>query len=118
VVGGAPAAVPAVEVTETVKQLDAAGRVESTVARESLLQLQAPRAVRRSLLDAAHAHCAPADLATDEIALVPPGTPLTTVTGDHDAFPIVRAADLALAGAVLARRHAANVDPDPDSIES
>jgi 2-C-methyl-D-erythritol 4-phosphate cytidylyltransferase len=104
---GAPAAVPVVEVTETVKELDEDGRVARTVPRESLVRVQSPQAVRRSLLDAAHARCGPADLATDEVgALVPPGTPLVTVQGDHDAFPVLRAADLTLAQAVLARRSA------------
>ena len=105
---GAPAAVPAVEVTETVKQVDPAGWIMRTVPRESLLRLQAPQAVRRSLLDAAHAGCTPSDLATGDTApLIPPGTLVATVPGDHDAFPVLHAADLALAEAVLAGRHAA-----------
>jgi 2-C-methyl-D-erythritol 4-phosphate cytidylyltransferase len=102
---GAPGAVPVVEVTETVKELDPDGRVTRTVPRESVVRLQRPQAVRRSLLDAAHARCAPTDLTTDEAgALAPPGTSLVTVQGDHDAFPVLRPADLTLAQAVLARR--------------
>jgi 2-C-methyl-D-erythritol 4-phosphate cytidylyltransferase len=103
--GGAPAAVPVVEVTETVKELDAAGRVTSTVPRESLWRLQMPQAVRRPVLDAAHAGCPAADqiLGTDDaLALTPPGTAVRTVPGDHLAFPVVDSADLALAEAVLA----------------
>jgi 2-C-methyl-D-erythritol 4-phosphate cytidylyltransferase len=101
--GGAPAAVPVVEVTETVKELDPAGRVAGTVPRESLVRMQAPRAVRRSLLDAAHAACGPGDLTADVAGvLVPPGTPLVTVPGDHAASPVLHPADLALAEAVLA----------------
>jgi 2-C-methyl-D-erythritol 4-phosphate cytidylyltransferase len=100
--GGAPAAVPVVEVTETVKELDEAGRVGRTVPRESLVRVQAPQAVRRSLLDAAHAGCGAADLtADDDGALVPAGFPVQTVPGDHAAFPVLHPADLALAEAVL-----------------
>jgi 2-C-methyl-D-erythritol 4-phosphate cytidylyltransferase len=105
VLGGAPAAVPVVEVTETVKELDPEGRVVRTVPRESVARVQGPQAVRRSLLDAAHARCGPAELTTDEAgALVPPGTSPVTVQGDHDAFPVLHPADLTLAQAVLARR--------------
>lgn len=105
VLDGAPVAVPVVEVTETVKELDLDGRVARTVPRESLVRLQGPQAVRWALLDAAHARCGPADLSTDEAgALAPPGTSLVTVQGDHDAFPVLRPADLTLAQAVLARR--------------
>lgn len=102
---GAPAAVPAVEVTETVKEVDPAGRIVRTVPRESLLRLQAPQAVRRSVLEAAHAGCTPADLSADPAGgLTPPGIRPRTVEGHHDAFPVLHAADLALAEAVLARR--------------
>ncbi len=44
---GADAAVPVVEVTETVKEVDADGRIVRTVPRDELVQLQYPRAVRR-----------------------------------------------------------------------
>ena len=116
---GAPAAAPAVEVTETVKEVDPAGRILHTVPRDSLLRLQEPQAVRRSLLDAAHAGCTPADLATGDAArLTPPGTPLVIVPGDHDAFPIVHAADLALAEAVLASRRSHEVELESDPVES
>ena len=102
---GAPAAVPAVEVTETVKGLDAAGRVSATVPRESLVRLQAPQGVRRALLEAAHAGCrlGAADI-DDAVALTPTGIAPVTVPGEHAVFPVLDPADLALAEAVLATR--------------
>jgi 2-C-methyl-D-erythritol 4-phosphate cytidylyltransferase len=102
---GALAAVPVVEVTETVKELDPAGRIARTVPRESMVRLQTPQAVRRSLLAAAHSRCGRTDLVTDGAgALVPAGTQVVTVEGDHAAFPVLHPADLALAEAVLASR--------------
>jgi 2-C-methyl-D-erythritol 4-phosphate cytidylyltransferase len=99
---GAVAAVPAVEVTETVKELDPAGRVAATVPRESLRRLQTPQAVRRSVLAAAHAGCRIAYPATDDIlALTPGGTAPAIVAGDDAAFPVIDLADLALAEAVI-----------------
>ena len=102
---GAPVAVTATEMTETVKQVDRTGRVELTVPRESLLRVQTPQAARRSLLDAAHAHCTPADLTGDGLGpLAPPDVEPVSVDGDPAAFPVLDPADLALAEAVLAGR--------------
>jgi 2-C-methyl-D-erythritol 4-phosphate cytidylyltransferase len=103
VLAGAPAAVPAIEVTETVKELDTAARVTRTIPRDTLRRVQAPRAVRRSVLEAAHAGCDPGH-AGGEPALVPAGTLVATVPGETDAFPVLRPADLILAEAVAALR--------------
>lgn len=94
---GADAAVPVVEVTETVKEVDRAGRIVRTVPRETLVQVQTPQAVRAGLLVAAHRGCAP-----DGPLL--PGIAVTTVPGAPDAFPVRDPHDLALAAAVLASR--------------
>lgn len=108
VYGGADFAVPVIEVTETVKELDSAGRIARTVPREGLVRIQTPQAARRVVLDAAHAGCSAADVANTEIdALAPAESRLVTVDGEDDAFPVVRPADLAFAEAVLARRRAA-----------
>ena len=98
---GAAAAVPAVDVTETVKELDRAGRVAATVPRELLRRVQTPQAVRRSVLAAAHAGCRGDPVGDDELALTPGGTAAVTVDGDHAAFPVASPADLALAEAVI-----------------
>jgi 2-C-methyl-D-erythritol 4-phosphate cytidylyltransferase len=90
---------PVLAVTETVKEVDAEGRVVRTVPRESLRRVQAPLAVRRSVLAAA--------LATEDAdppAHWPVGTRVRTVRGDDDALAVVQPADLAVAEAVLAAR--------------
>lgn len=105
---GADLAVPVTEVIETVKELDPSGRVVRTVPRDGLVRLQTPQAVRRVLLDAAHADCAGSDVDTDESGvLAPPDRRLSTVDGEDDGFPVVRPGDLAFAEAVLACRRAA-----------
>jgi 2-C-methyl-D-erythritol 4-phosphate cytidylyltransferase len=104
---GADLAVPVLEVTETVKELDAAGRVARTVPRETLLRLQTPQAVRRAVLAEAHVGCAadPAD-PEDVGRLAGTGARVVTVAGHDDAFAVVRAHDLDFAEAVLACRRA------------
>lgn len=87
---GADAAVPVVEVTETVKEVDAGGRIVRTVPRDELVQLQYPRAVR------------PSALRPD--GSVAPDARTVTVPGVADAFPIRDELDLDLAAAVLATR--------------
>lgn len=87
---GADAAVPVVGVTETVKEVDADGRIVRTVPRDELVQLQYPRAVR------------PSALRPD--GSVAPGARTVTVTGAADAFPLRDRLDLELAAAVLAAR--------------
>jgi 2-C-methyl-D-erythritol 4-phosphate cytidylyltransferase len=97
---GADAAVPAVGVTETVKEVDAGGRIVRTVPRDELVQLQYPRAVR------------PSALRPD--GSVAPGARTVTVPGAADAFPVRDRLDLELAAAVLAARSAAAARPGQD----
>ena len=52
--GGADAVVPAVPVHDTVKQVDAAGRVEATVDRSQLRAAQTPQGFPRIVLESAH----------------------------------------------------------------
>jgi 2-C-methyl-D-erythritol 4-phosphate cytidylyltransferase len=107
VYSGADIAIPVVEVTETVKELDPEGRIARTVPREALVRIQTPQAVRRAVLDEAHAGCARHDLADEPGVLALPAARLVTVDGDGDAFPVVHITDLAFAEAVLAQRRAA-----------
>jgi 2-C-methyl-D-erythritol 4-phosphate cytidylyltransferase len=98
---GADLAVPVLEVTETVKELDADGWITRTVPRESLVRVQAPCAVRRGALDAAHRGCT----AEDEGAwLTGTGIRAVAVDGHDDAFAVLGEPDLDLAAAVLASR--------------
>ena len=100
--GGADLAVPVLEVTETVKELDAAGRVARTVPRETLVRVQAPQAARRSTADAAHRAC-PAD--ADGPAWLGGGrVRAVAVAGSDDAFRLAGPQDLAVAEALLATR--------------
>jgi 2-C-methyl-D-erythritol 4-phosphate cytidylyltransferase len=87
---GADAAVPVIEVTETVKEVDTGGRIVRTVPRDELVQLQHPRAVR------------PWALQSD--GSIAPGARTVTVPGTADAFPVRDELDLELAAAVLAAR--------------
>lgn len=92
---GADVAVPVVEVTETVKEING-GRIVRTVPRETLVQVQTPQAVRWPVLAAAHRDCRPGD------PLVPPSARTVTVPGAAHAFPVRSPQDLDLAAAVLA----------------
>jgi 2-C-methyl-D-erythritol 4-phosphate cytidylyltransferase len=96
---GADAAVPVVEVTETVKEIDG-GRIVRTVPRDQLVQLQYPRAVRASAL-------------RPDVSIAQ-GARTVTVPGTADAFPVRDRLDLQLAAAVLATRTAAAARPGPD----
>ena len=100
---GGDAAVPVVEVTETVKEVDG-GRIVRTVPRESLVQLQTPQAVRWSVLAAAHRDCRPGDPLVPLVPLVPRTARTVTVPGAAHAFGVRTPQDLALAAAVLATR--------------
>ena len=102
---GADVAIPVLEVTETVKELDGTGRISRTIPRETLVRVQTPQAFRRAVLDAAHAACAAEP--DDDAVVFPPDTRIETVEGADDAFAVVRAHDLAFAEAILARRRAA-----------
>ena len=98
---GADLAVPVLEVTETVKELDADGWITRTVPRESLVRVQAPCAARREVLVAAHRGCRPVD---EGAWLTGAGIRGTAVDGHDHAFAVLGDADLDLAAAVLAAR--------------
>ncbi|WP_338320297.1 2-C-methyl-D-erythritol 4-phosphate cytidylyltransferase [Streptomyces lonarensis] len=112
---GAPAVVPALPVTDTVKRVarDAdrpAGTPEpvvDTVDRADLRAVQTPQGFHRAVLAAAHAGRAGAggEGATDCAGMVEQlGHPVVLVPGHEEAFKITRPLDLVLAEAVLARR--------------
>ena len=102
---GAEAVIPVLAVRDTVKQVDALGRVLATLDRRDLRLVQTPQGFRRDVLMAAHA-AAPTsgDLpATDDAGLVERlGRPVLTVPGAEEAFKVTRPLDLLLAKAVLA----------------
>ncbi|TDC11212.1 2-C-methyl-D-erythritol 4-phosphate cytidylyltransferase [Streptomyces sp. 8K308] len=117
---GAPAVVPALPVTDTVKQIAApsdpppanAGRypqggpepVVATPDRALLRAVQTPQGFDRATLVAAHLKHAEGD-ATDDAGMVERmGVPVVLVPGHEEAFKVTRPLDLVLAEAVLARR--------------
>jgi hypothetical protein len=89
---GAPAVVPVLPVTDTVKQVDAAGTVVRTVPRADLRAVQTPQGFARDVLE--RAHDAGASGATDDASLLEAlGLPVTTVVGDERAFKVTRPLD-------------------------
>ncbi len=103
------AVVPALPVTDTIKEMDAAdpSRIARTVPREQLWRVQTPQGFPRQVLEEAHARArrdgAPA---TDDAALVERlGGSVRTVAGDPRNLKVTTAEDLEFAE-YLARRGA------------
>ncbi|MGD9485793.1 2-C-methyl-D-erythritol 4-phosphate cytidylyltransferase [Streptomyces sp. TRM70308] len=110
---GAPAVVPAVPVSDTVKEVEprsggAPEPVTGTPVRSRLRAVQTPQGFDRAVLAEAHAAFPrEGEGATDDAGLVERlGTPVVVVPGHEEAFKVTRPLDLVLAEAVLARRRA------------
>ena len=98
--GGAIAAVPE---KNTVKVVDAAGRVVETPPRSALWAVQTPQGFRRETLAAAYAQAA-ADgfLGTDDASLVERlGAPVAVVESDYQNIKVTTPEDLVIAEALL-----------------
>jgi 2-C-methyl-D-erythritol 4-phosphate cytidylyltransferase len=101
---GADAAVPGLAVTDTIKRIDAAGRVIDTLPRAELVAVQTPQAFRADVLRAAHATGGDA---TDDAALVEAaGATVVVVPGDPENRKITTPDDLAWARDRMAGRTA------------
>jgi 2-C-methyl-D-erythritol 4-phosphate cytidylyltransferase len=95
---GADAAIPVLEVADTLKRVDA-GTVIETLDRESVVMVQTPQAFRADALRAAHADAAEA---TDDAALVEQrGGKVVVVAGDPRNIKVTTVADLALVTTLL-----------------
>ncbi|MDT3399444.1 2-C-methyl-D-erythritol 4-phosphate cytidylyltransferase [Streptomyces sp. B1866] len=115
---GAPAVVPALPVTDTVKQVeprtgDRAGEPEPVVGtpeRAVLRAVQTPQGFDRATLVAAHEKTGvDGDGATDDAGMVERlGGEVVVVPGHEEAFKVTRPLDMVLAEAVLARRRRAH----------
>lgn len=93
VVSGAEAAIPGVEVLDTVKAVSG-GVVHSTVDRANLVRVQTPQAFRASILRRAHAA---EPEATDDAAVVEAlGVRVLVVPGEESNLKITAPADLEL----------------------
>lgn len=107
VVGGAPAVVPVVPVSDTVKRV-ARDVVEETLDRSVLRAAQTPQGFDlRFLREANEKYLAqkPSFVATDDASLMEWfGVPVTTVEGDAMAFKITTPLDLQLAESVVGAR--------------
>jgi len=100
---GADAVIPTRPVTDTIKRVDAGGRVIETVDRSTLVAVQTPQGFRRDVLFAAHTAGA-ATRVTDDAGLVEAfGGTVVAVDGADEAFKITRPWDLLMAEAVAAR---------------
>jgi 2-C-methyl-D-erythritol 4-phosphate cytidylyltransferase len=97
-------AIAALPVTDTLKEVDAEGRIVRTVAREGLWRAQTPQAFPRAILDDAHA-TAKRDriVATDDAALCERlGVPVVVVRGSERALKITEEGDFTRADALSA----------------
>ncbi|NGO71595.1 2-C-methyl-D-erythritol 4-phosphate cytidylyltransferase [Streptomyces boncukensis] len=112
---GAPAVVPALPVTDTVKEVeprapDAPAQtpepVTGTPDRSRLRAVQTPQGFARDVLAEAHARVArEGEGATDDAGMCERiGVEVVVVPGHEEAFKVTRPLDLVLAEAVLARR--------------
>jgi len=102
---GAGAVVPALPVTDTIKQVRD-GVVSRTVDRADLMAAQTPQGFRRDVIERAHA-AAGADLHTDDAGLVERlGEQVEVVAGHPDAVKITTPADVLAASAIRAARSA------------
>nr|GID82944.1 2-C-methyl-D-erythritol 4-phosphate cytidylyltransferase [Actinoplanes derwentensis] len=97
---GAGAVIPALPVVDTIKEVDASGRVLGTVDRSVLRAVQTPQGFSAPLLRAAHA--AAADSHTDDAGAVEKlGHHVVCVPGSDFALKITRPIDLAVATHLL-----------------
>ena len=100
VAAGAPAVVPVLPVSDTVKRVDAAGIVVETPSRVDLRAVQTPQGFAVDVLRRAYEM---ADITTDDAGLVERiGVPVHTIPGHTAAMKITTPFDLAVATAVLA----------------
>lgn len=100
------AAIMAVPVKDTIKRVDAQGKVLETPPREALRAVQTPQVFDRELLEEAHQKAKEAGyLSTDDAALIEwLGYPVQTLMGSLENIKITTPEDLDLAESILAKR--------------
>jgi 2-C-methyl-D-erythritol 4-phosphate cytidylyltransferase len=110
--GGAVAAIAA---TDTIKEVDSAGRIVATVPRARLWHAQTPQGFPLDRLRAAYAQAREEGWsATDDSAFCEKfGLTIVVVEGDRDNIKITRPADLPIADAI-ARGATARATPPLD----
>lgn len=101
----APAALLAAPPVDSVKRLDAAGRVAESLPRETLIAAQTPQIFTAPLLRQAYQAAGPDAIATDDASLVERlGAPVKAVMAADVNFKLTYAADFVAAEAVLRLR--------------
>jgi 2-C-methyl-D-erythritol 4-phosphate cytidylyltransferase len=101
--GGVDGAVPGVPPSDTIKAVDASGRVTATLDRERLVAVQTPQAFRAAVLRAAH-DGAPVPGVTDDAMLVESmGGTVRVVPGERGNLKITDPDDLAVAERSMAQ---------------
>ena len=96
---GESAVIPALDVTDTIKEVDSAGYVRTTLNRSALRAIQTPQGFERALL--LRAHEASED-ATDDATLVEAlGVKVKTIAGEALALKITNPTDIAIAHSLL-----------------
>jgi 2-C-methyl-D-erythritol 4-phosphate cytidylyltransferase len=97
------AAIPVIQLSDTLKEVDEAGFVQATPAREKLRLVQTPQLFKRDLLEKAYLTFQDVGgKATDDAALVELlGEPVITVPGEQSNFKITSSLDLFLASLIL-----------------
>ena len=98
-VKGEQAVIPALDVIDTIKEIDSNNYVRNTLNRSSLRAVQTPQGFTRSVLDRAHEA---SEDATDDAALVEAiGVAVKVIAGEERALKITTKSDLATATALL-----------------
>jgi len=102
------AAIPVAAVEDTIKEVDASGRIVATLERARLRRVQTPQGFPRALLLAAHERARAEGVgATDDAALVERiGGTVLAVEGSPENIKITSAHDLLVAEAILRGRGA------------
>jgi 2-C-methyl-D-erythritol 4-phosphate cytidylyltransferase/2-C-methyl-D-erythritol 2,4-cyclodiphosphate synthase len=92
---GEQAVIPALDVIDTIKEVDSKGYVRNTLNRSSLKVIQTPQGFSRSVLERAHQA---SEDATDDAALVEAlGVAVKVIAGEQCALKITTPSDLATA---------------------
>ena len=103
--GGVDGAVPGLPPSDTIKAVDGAGNVTSTLDRSTLVAVQTPQAFRAGVLRRAHEQAGPG--ATDDAVLVEAlGGTVRVVPGEPANLKITDPDDLEAAERLLASREA------------
>lgn len=104
--------IPALDVADTIKRVDASHRVVDTVDRSTLAAVQTPQGFPREALDRAYATAV--SEFTDDAALVASiGLPVDVVPGDARAFKVTLPSDLRRAEQLVRERETPNASSVP-----